>query len=116
LEDQRGNLRAAERWYSQAAKLKPTTLTLVFLGGVLAKQGRYRDSKRCHRRAIRLATHNPDEAYLNLGLILRAERKYERAIECFERAIQLDPKYETAKIARRDIREVLKLKRQLKKL
>jgi tetratricopeptide (TPR) repeat protein len=99
---ERGELSGAIRCYRRAVGLGPSTSTLVLLGGALAKKGDLAEAKRCHRRAARLATENPDEAYLNLGLILRAERRYEQAIACFDRAIEHDPKYTIAKNARAD--------------
>ena len=44
-----------------------------------------------------------DEAFFNLGLLLRAERRYRDALTCFERAIELDPKYSDALEARADV-------------
>jgi tetratricopeptide (TPR) repeat protein len=51
-----------------------------------------------------------EEAYFNLGLILRAEGKYEEALECFERAIEIDPQYTLAKQARKDVARLFKLR------
>jgi len=104
------DLKQAERWYRRALRSRPTTETLIFLGAILAKQGRFLAAKRCHCAAIRLATDPPDEAYYNLGLILRAERKYHQALECFERAIKIHPKYLIAKHARKDVLKAVKLR------
>lgn len=104
------DLKRAEKWYRRAVERTATTTGLTFLGAVLAKQGRFSEAKRCHRRAARLATSPPDEAYYNLGLIFRAERRYAKALECFERAIKIDPKYEIAREARKDVLKALKLK------
>src|SRR6266496_2182224 len=84
------DLRRAEKWYRRAIQHKADTPRLVFLGAVLAKQGRFAEAKRCHRRAARLATSPADEAYYNLGLILRAERRYSEALLYFDRAIKID--------------------------
>jgi tetratricopeptide (TPR) repeat protein len=105
------DLKRAEKWYRRAVERKTDTLRLIFLGAVLAKQGRFSEAKRCHRRAASLATCPPDEAYFNLGLILRAERRYSEALRCFDRAIKIDPKYTLAREAREDVRKALKLKR-----
>jgi tetratricopeptide (TPR) repeat protein len=110
FENERNDLKKAEYWYRRAVKLKTTTRTLIFLGAVLAKRGRFSEAKDCHRQAVILATDPPDEAYYNLGLIFRAERKYEKALECFERAIRIDRKYVHAKTARKDVKAALKLK------
>jgi tetratricopeptide (TPR) repeat protein len=104
------DLRRAEKWYRRAVEHKADTPRLVFLGAVLAKQGRFAEAKRCHRRAAALATCPPDEAYFNLGLILRAERRYSEALRCFDRAIKIDPKYTLAREARKDVQKARKLK------
>lgn len=111
LHRERGDFARAVRCYRKAVALGPRTSTLVLLGAALAKTGDFAGAKRCHRRACRLATENPDEAYCNLGLILRAERRYEEAIACFDRAIAHDPKYTFAMEARRDCVRALALRR-----
>lgn len=102
LHRERGELSLAIRCYRRAVALRPMTSMLIFLGVALAMKGDLASAKLCHRRAARLATENPDEAYYNLGLILRAERRYEQAVACFDRAIEHDPKYTIARKARRD--------------
>lgn len=111
FERERNDLKRAERWYRRAVKLKTTTRTLIFLGSILAKQGRFLEAKECHHQAVVSATDPLDEAYYNLGLIFRAERKYEKALECFERAIRIQREnvYVTAQ---KDIKEALKLKKR----
>jgi tetratricopeptide (TPR) repeat protein len=106
----KGDYRRAENWYRKAVEAKEVGRNFVFLGTSLARQGRYREAKRCHRQAIKIGSEVTDEAYLNLGLILRAEGKYEEALECFERAIEIDPRYALAKRARKDMIEVLKIR------
>ncbi len=104
------NLNAAATWYRKAVAERPDTNSLVFLGTILAKQGEFAEAKRCHRRAIKLSTSTPDEAFYNLGLILRAEEKYAAALDAFDEAIIIDPQYAVAKRARDDIRQFLKRK------
>ncbi len=105
------DLQKAEHWYRRALEFKATTPGLIFVGAVLAKQGRYPEAKRCHRRAVRLDTDELQyEACFNLGLILRAERRYSKALECFERAIQLHPNYQIARDARIDVMRAAKIK------
>ena len=108
---ERGKYRIAERWFRKAMDANPkSTRSLIFLGAVLAKQGRFAEAKRYHRRAAGLAVDTWDEAYFNRGLILRAERKYEAALECFDKAVEIDPKYEMAKKERSDVLEAMKIK------
>src|SRR5687767_4172730 len=46
-----GDLKRAERWYRRAAGTAP--VALVFLGAVLAKQGKLAEAKQLHRQATR---------------------------------------------------------------
>jgi tetratricopeptide (TPR) repeat protein len=105
----KGDYPRAEKWYKQAVEENASTRNLIFLGACLAKQGKFKEAKKYHRKAIKVASDLPDEAYYNLGLILRAEEKFEEALECFEKAIELDPEYKIAKEAKRDIIKVLKI-------
>jgi Tfp pilus assembly protein PilF len=105
----------AEQWYRKAVALKSNTTTHIYLGACLARQGRFVEAKRHHRQAIRLATDPKydaaDEAYFNLGLILRAERKYTEASAMFRKAIRLDRKYQIAREALRDVELAARLRK-----
>ena len=104
LYKRKGNLKASERWYRKAVEEKgDKAWDLICLGGVLARQGKFAEAKKYHRRATRIKSENRDEAYLKLGLIFRAERKYANAIKCFDKAMKGEPKYKAAKRARRDV-------------
>jgi tetratricopeptide (TPR) repeat protein len=105
--------RRAERWYRKALRAHPGTTTHVFLGAVLARQGRFADAKRNYRRAIELATDDggdsADEAYYNLGLVLRAERNYREAAVCFKKALILDSRHKIARDALQDVTDAMRL-------
>lgn len=105
-----GDLMRAERWYMKAAGAAPGAL--VFLGGVLARQGRLAEARHYHRQATRAPEDDRlarDEAYFNLGLIYRAERRYREALANFDRAIALAPKYTAALEAQADVEAALKV-------
>ena len=58
-----------------------------------------------------------DEAYLNLGVVLLAQERYEEAAQCYQRAIEIDPEYRLAKWLLRDVKKILahnKLKKRNK--
>lgn len=100
------NLKRAELWYRRAVKKKRSTRNLIHLGGTLAEQGQFRDAKRCLRSAIQIGDELVDEAELNLGLILRAERRYSEALQHFKKALEIDPKYSLAREAIADLRKL----------
>jgi len=100
--------RAAE-WYRKASEAAPTDSTgYIYLGGALAKAGRLREAEEVHRAAIECVEGCIDEAFLNLGLVLRAQERFTEAAECFREAIHLDPAYHAAKKALRDVERCLK--------
>jgi tetratricopeptide (TPR) repeat protein len=51
-----------------------------------------------------------DEAYFNLGLVLRSRERFEDAAECFREAIRLDPEYRAARRALFDVEHCIKLR------
>ena len=80
----------------------------IYLGGVLARAGRLKEAETAHRAAIRCSQGCRDEAYLNLGLVLRAQERHDEAATCFEQALKLDPKYVAARKALRDVRNTMR--------
>ena len=82
-------------------------------GGILARFGRLQEAEAAHRAATSCTKGPLEEAYLNLGLVLRAEQRYDEAAVCLEQALELDPKYTAAKNALRDVRQTIRfLKRK----
>ena len=65
-----------------------------------------------YRQATRCTTGCTDEAFFNLGLVLRAQERFEEAAGCFREAIRIDPKYRVAKRALRDVELCLRYKRR----
>lgn len=105
-----GDYDLAVDWYRRAAELRPGDATyLIFLGGMLAKQGRFAEAEETHRAATACAEGCIDEAYLNLGLVLRARSRFAEAADCFREAIRLDPRDRAARRALRDVELCLKL-------
>jgi tetratricopeptide (TPR) repeat protein len=100
---EKGDYRRSEFWYRRAVEAETTTDNLVFLGACLARQGQHAEAKQYYQQAIELVTSEPDEAYFNLGLVLRAEGNYKEALRCFEKAIDIDPEYVLAIKAKNDI-------------
>jgi tetratricopeptide (TPR) repeat protein len=105
----RGEYKSAAAWYRQAIEAVPEEASgYIYLGGVLAKSGLLREAEAAHRAAIRCEQGCRDEAYLNLGLVLRAQERYEEAAKCCEQALEIDPKYSAAKRALRDVRNTIR--------
>ncbi|HEX6811964.1 MAG TPA: tetratricopeptide repeat protein [Planctomycetota bacterium] len=107
--DARGALRLAERHYRLAVAANPDEASWrIMLGALLARMGRLREAAAVHRRAVRCKLGPRDEAWLNLGLVLRAQERHAEARQCFRRALRLDPRDRDAKQALRDVDYVLR--------
>ncbi|WP_165247078.1 tetratricopeptide repeat protein [Paludisphaera soli] len=99
-----GDAEQAAAWYRQAVEADPDHAAgRIFLGGVLATQGRLHEAEEVHRAAIACTKGRIDEAYLNLGLVLRARERFHEAAGCFREAIGRDPEYREARKALRDV-------------
>ncbi|KAF0244276.1 MAG: hypothetical protein FD180_2650 [Planctomycetota bacterium] len=104
LLEERGCFAEALRCFQRCTRLEPDdTRNWVYKGCMLVRMGRLREGERSHRRATQCGHGDVDEAWLNVGLCLRARRKYSEAAACFSRALRIDPKYVAAKKALRDV-------------
>ncbi len=113
LEAQRGDFERAAGWYRKAIEAEPThSASYIFLGAILGQQGRLREAEEVHRMAIETCYEGClDEAFLNLGLVLRAQERFEEAAEYFREAIRLDPADRHARRALRDVERCLRIAR-----
>jgi len=103
-----GHYDEAEKWYRKAIEFDPDDAGRhTFLGALLAKKGDLKAAEESHRKGTRCSKGPMDEAYLNLGLVLRAQERYAEALECFKRALELDQDYKEAARAKLDMEKVL---------
>ncbi len=94
--------------YQKVAMLRPDHVGgHLYMGGTLALMGRLDEAAAAHLRAIECSEGPLADAHHNLGLIRRAQQRYERALRCFEEALRMDPRHQAAKTARDDVSFVL---------
>ncbi|MBN2295634.1 MAG: tetratricopeptide repeat protein [Pirellulales bacterium] len=94
-----GRQEEAEHWYAMAAEcnVDPERGWLwIFRGVNFARMEQFEEAAQCYLHAIEL-DYNKDEAYLNLGYVLRAQGKYSEAAEALEKALSLTPDYPEAR-------------------
>lgn len=92
LSKAKSEIGAAESHYRQAIELLPDdTRGYIYLGGMLASNGRLDEAEGLLRRAAKCAEGDLDEAYLNLGMILRAKGDYLHALVALRESLALDP-------------------------
>jgi tetratricopeptide (TPR) repeat protein len=108
LSQDESKLEEAENWLRKAVEARPDDATAyIYLGAMLAKNGRLEEAESWHRRAVQCPEGCIDEAYLNLGYVLRAKEEYPEAWECFREALRRDPLYQAAEEAIEDMEQVL---------
>jgi len=112
LYQQKGSYRRAETWFRRAIASCPSDSTpYIYLGALLALEGRLSEAEVVHRQATVCKEGCIDEAFLNLGLVLRALERYSDARKCFQHALAIDPKYKNARKELSDIERVIELNR-----
>ena len=100
----RGDYVTAAEWFRKSCEINPDDATgFIFLGGSLARQGKLIDAEKAHLAATKCADGCIDEAYHNLGLVLRGQGRLEESRECFAKALALDPEYVEAQQALDDV-------------
>ncbi len=100
----RGEYHIAAEWYQKAVEAAPLDATgYIYLGSTLARQGRLSAAEIVHRKATACTEGCIDEAYYNLGLVLRGQGRLEESRDCFESALQLDSNYQEAREALEDV-------------
>lgn len=104
LEESRGNLSLALKWYRRATRINSDNATAwVYCGHISFAQGSLKQAEKFNRRALRCKEGAIDEAWFNLGGALLAQDRLEEARECYVKAIAIDPKYGIAKKRLKDV-------------
>ncbi len=103
-----GDYEQAAAWHRQVIALTPGDATgYIFLGCAFARQGKLREAEAAHRSGTECDHGRIEEAYHNLGLVLRAQGKLEEARECFQNALADDPECKEARDGIEDVIEAL---------
>lgn len=116
LRDLQGKFQEAADFYHKLIELEPEdTLGYILKGACLAKAGDFEQAKELHNIAVGLKG-NPEEAYLNLGIIYKAEGKLYAAKKAFVEALAIYPQYIEAEEALQDVNEAILLEKQIYEL
>ena len=88
----------AEKWFKLATEKsqKPPGWAWILRGANLAIMGEYEKALDCHQEALNFEDIDRDEVFLNMGLVLRAMKRYHEAILAFQEAPKLNPTYQEA--------------------
>jgi len=103
-----GDLERARGLFEQAIDVSPMiTQPYDVYGAVLIDYGHMEEAEAVLRRGMTFEEPTQDELFYNLGQSLRSQRRYAEALECYERALELDPDYDLARTPKEDVERVL---------
>lgn len=99
-----GRLDLALAQFEKVIALRPEHASgHIYAGAVLATLGRFEEAATSHTRATQCPEGQIDEAYYNLGLVRRAQERFDEAKTSFEHALEVDPSYAEAREALADV-------------
>lgn len=108
LESKRGNLGVAVKLHLHAHRMHPANAThLIYAASAAFSQGELERAVELSRKAIECPEGCIDEALYNLGGYLLAQQNYFEAIDCYHRALEIDPDYRVAKHNLEDAEKVV---------
>lgn len=88
----------SEKYYGKILDLKKSNLsendmqTFNRLGIVMRKQGKLEEAIDNYKRALEICGSDPAIHY-NMGLVYFDRKEYSRAIDCYEKAMRIDPEF-----------------------
>jgi tetratricopeptide (TPR) repeat protein len=71
----------------------------IMRGANLARLGDFPLAEKCHRAALQCCYVDIDEAWLNIGLVLRAQAKYADAAQALHKCLEIEPSCANARVA-----------------
>ncbi len=96
--ERKGDLIGARELYDRAFELDSTLpQASKNLGDLLYRDGRYEDAAEAYERALRVEPQLGDDAYAKLGNVYYKRRDRKRAIEMWQRALEINPANEVVR-------------------
>jgi len=91
LDLKEGRAQAAAAWFEGILQRQPTHVaSLSYLGAVRTSQGKLGEGIALLEKALAIDLAHTD-SWVNLGLAFEQSRRPERALQCYERALELKP-------------------------
>jgi len=110
IHEHRGDHSKAEECFRAACAARPDDAgPLSRVAGSLWSQGKLRDAEETYRQATTKTEGHPDEAWANLGYVLRAQERYQEALAALEHALRMDPTVRGVQRAIADVKRALAL-------
>jgi tetratricopeptide (TPR) repeat protein len=103
-----GKFQEAIKWYAKAHDANPSEATfLIYQGVILLRLEKFDEAADLFLKAIKSEEGCIDEAFYNLGVVRLIQKRYKESLTCFEKALEIDPKYKEAKHQLKDIKKVI---------
>jgi tetratricopeptide (TPR) repeat protein len=105
-----GKFEAAEKMFLTAHDLElddDRAEYLIMAGSVAHSRGDLKRAEFLFRMASECEDGPIDEAFFNLGGVLLAEKRFQEAVDCYERALEIDPECEIARDRLKDVQLIL---------
>ena len=104
LHRSRGDFSTAMTWYQKQVDLAPDDSTgWLYLGNIQLNQGDAEAALASFQHASKCKSGCREEVHYSMGLAYRSAGELFQAKSEFEKAVQLDPKFEAAKVALKDV-------------
>jgi tetratricopeptide (TPR) repeat protein len=105
-----GYFHKALEWFKKAHEQNNSEATfLIYQGIIFLRTEKFDEAAEILDKATNCKEGCIEEAFYNLGVARIAQRNYQEAQKCFEKALEIDPKYKEAKQQLKDVKKVLKI-------
>jgi tetratricopeptide (TPR) repeat protein len=105
-----GKFLKAIEWYHKAHLADHSEATfLIYEGVVFLRIEKFDEAAETFLKATQCSEGYLDEAFYNLGVVRLVQKKYDEAVICFEKALEIDSKYKEAKQQLKDVKRVLEI-------
>ena len=105
-----GKFQTAIEWFEKAHDANPTEATFLIYKGVnLLRLEKFDVAAEAFQKATKCKEGHIDEAFYNLGVAHLIQKNYTEAKLCFQKALEIDPKYKEAKQQLKDMKKVLEI-------
>ncbi|BBO91974.1 tetratricopeptide repeat protein [Desulfosarcina ovata] len=111
LYQEKGNFRTAERWYRKALNEEPKNpFHHQHVGEILNIQGDFDSAEKYFRSVTDMPTSRlNDQAYLELGRVLKSKEMYSEALDCFKKALTYGADQECIDEEIFDVKEAIRI-------
>src|SRR5947209_4642708 len=108
-----GRIDDARLAYNTAHELRPTsTIPIIYRGVMELEVGEFAAAREWLNRALECPEGDFDEAHFNIGSTYLCEQNYPKAIEHYQKAITIDPNYDSAFERLTDAKRALEIREQ----